>query len=310
MNYKLVCYLSISAFFIFGCGTERKLSRALPEQNNGIYSIRLENQVMEIYPAKGGRISSLKLEGNDFFTDSTVNNFNWGSTFWFSPQSEWKWPPSSEIDNQPYRVRIENRELIMVSPQDPKTGLVLTKAISANNKTGSYLLKYTITNKSDKSQKVAPWEVTRIHTNGLAFFPFGDGDRRGGLIPFTTEKDGISWFQYHADQLPLKGDRQLYSDGAEGWLAAVNGDALLIKKFPDIPFEKNAPNEGEIEWYASPVVPGKSYVEIEHQGAYEELQPGSSSIWQVEWFLRKLPSDIKPDAGNQALLNYVRKIVK
>lgn len=308
MNVKLVGYISLAAFIIMGCGTRKRLNSAFIKQDKGLYSIRLENQVMEIDPAKGGRISSLKLEGNDFFTDSTVNNFNWGSTFWFSPQSEWKWPPSSEIDNQPYSVRLENRELIMVSPKDPKTGLVVTKAISVNNKAGSFLLKYSITNKSSKAQKVAPWEVTRIHINGLAFFPFGEGERRGGLIPFTTEKDGISWFQYQADQLPLKGDRQLYSDGAEGWLAAVNGEVIMIKKFPDIPFEKNAPNEGEVEWYASPVVPGKSYVEIEHQGAYEELQPGATSIWQVEWFLRKLPRTIKPMAGNQDLLNYARKI--
>lgn len=310
MNRKLVIYISITALFIFGCGTEKRLNRAFPEQINGKYSIRLEDQVMEIDPAKGGRISSLKLNGNDFFTDSNVNDYNWGSTFWFSPQSEWKWPPSAEIDNKAYSNKMEKGELIMVSQKDPKTGLILTKTFSANKKTNSYLLKYTITNLSEKAQKVAPWEVTRVHVNGLAFFPYGDGDRRGGLIPFTTEKDGISWYQYRADQVPPKGDRQLYSDGKEGWLAAVNGQVIMIKKFPDVPFEKNAPNEGEVEWYASPVVQGKSYVEIEHQGSYEELLPGKSTTWQVEWFLRRLPSDIKPEAGNQKLADYVRNIVK
>lgn len=310
MDFKLVFYIGITTFVMIGCSTERRLSRAIPQQKNGLYSIHLDNQIMEIDPFSGGRVSALKLKGGNFFTDSTINNFNWGSTFWFSPQSDWQWPPSSEIDNQAYSVKVEKRELIMLSPKDPKTGLVVTKAFSANKKTNSYLLKYTITNKSLKPQKVAPWEVTRVHINGIAFFPFGEGDRRGGLIPFTTEKEGISWFQYQADKVPLKGDRQLYSDGSEGWLAAVNNGVIMIKKFPDIPFEKNAPNEGEIEWYASPVAKGKSYVEIEHQGAYQELQAGDSLTWQVEWFLRELPSTIKQEAENQALVNYVRKIVK
>ena len=171
-------------------------------------------------------------------------------------------------------------------------------------------MNYTITNTSQEVQKVAPWEVTRVKTHGIAFFPFGKGERRGGLIPFTKEKDGISWFHYQDSQLPAQGDRQLYSDGAEGWLAQVNGDVILIKKFIDVPFENNAPNEGEIEWYASPVKPGKSYVEIEHQGQYQELLPGNSLTWQVTWILRQLPQSVKPEVGNAALVEYVRKLVR
>ena len=85
---------------------------------------------------------------------------------------------------------------------------------------------------------------------------------------------------------------------------------ILIKKFPAIPFEKIAPKEGEVEWYASPVALGKSYVEIEHQGAYEQIQPGESTSWQVEWFLRILPSNIKSSAENAELVNYVRQVIK
>ena len=281
-----------------------------PEKKGHLYTIRLDNQVLEIDPTKGGRINSLKIDGVDFFTDSTVNNLNWGSTLWFSPQSNWKWPPSPQIDSMAYTVQAKEDGLILQSQLDPKTGMDVLKVFSGNLKTGSYTLKYSITNRSAKAQKVAPWEVTRVKTGGLAFFPFGDGDRRGGLIPFTTETDGISWFQYREDQLPLKGDRQLYSDGKEGWLAEINNGVILIKKFPDVPFDENAPGEGEIEWYASPVVPGKSYVEIEHQGAYQELQPGQSLTWKVEWFLKKLPSSIKPEPGNSVLVEYVRKIVR
>src|SRR5690606_8180548 len=139
--------------------------KALPELNNGIYTIKVQNLVLEIDPAIGGRITSLNHDGINFFTDSSVNSFNWGSTFWPSPQSEWNWPPSSEIDNKPYSHKIQDNTLVMVSQKDPKTGFVITKTFSGSKRKGSFILKYTITNQSDRSQKVAPWEVSRVHIN-------------------------------------------------------------------------------------------------------------------------------------------------
>lgn len=303
-------YICIIGLVSAGCSSMHSGRMVPPRQVGHLYTLSLDNQTLEIDPSKGGRINSLLHKGQDFLTDSTVNNLNWGSTLWFSPQSEWKWPPSPEIDSMAYTVRTDGEQIIMQSKPDPKTGMDVQKIFSADPIRKSFLLKYKITNRSKTSQKVAPWEVTRVKTGGLAFFPFGEGNRRGGLIPFTSESDGISWFQYHPGKLPLKGDRQLYSDGKEGWLAAVNDGLILIKKFADVPFEKNAPNEGEIEWYASPVTPGKSYVEIEHQGAYQELKPGASLEWRVEWFLRELPPSIKGEAGNKNLTEYVRQIVR
>lgn len=285
-------------------------NRAAVEKVGDLYRIQLQNQTLEIDPAVGGRITSLKLNGKDFLTGKTVNDFNWGSTLWISPQSDWNWPPSSEIDNKPYSAKVEAGELVMVSQKDSATGLVITKKISGNNKSNSYSLKYTITNTSDSVRRVAPWEVTRVKTNGIAFFPMGKGERRGGLLPLLTEKNGICWFTYKENMLPTKGDRQIYTDGAEGWLAEINENVILVKKFPDIPLEKNAPKEGEVELFASPVATGKSYVEIEHQGAYEELQPGASSNWEVTWYLRKLPANIKAEAGNPSLALFARKLVK
>jgi hypothetical protein len=302
--------LAVPTFLLLSCSTTDKVTSRLVKEERGLYKIELGNQALGIDPSIGGRINTLTFDGKDFLTDSTVNNFNWGSTFWFSPQSEWKWPPPAEIDNKPYTVAYDHSTLIMHSPVDPKTGLEVTKRISANRRTQSFRLQYTIHNRSKKPQRVAPWEVTRVKTNGIALFPIGKGDRRGGLIPFTMEWDGISWFAYHKDQLPVKGDRQLYSDGSEGWLAQINDGIVLVKKFKDVPQEKNAPNEGEIEWYASPVAPGKSYVEIEHQGPYETLKPGDVMLWEVEWFLRKLPEGLKAEAGNPDIVRFIRKVIE
>ena len=133
---------------------------------------------------------------------------------------------------------------------------------------------------------------------------------RGGLLPLMILKDSIAWFLYDASRLPVKGDRQIYSDGAEGWLAEMNGRWLLVQQAPDITVEKTAPNEGEVELYASPVKKEIGYVEIEHQGEYTSLEPGASTSWEVHWFLREIPMNISPIVGNKALINYIRQIIK
>ncbi|TLV02527.1 DUF4380 domain-containing protein [Dyadobacter luticola] len=289
----------------------QKSKTTFPIQKEGKFEISLGDQVMRIDPSKGGRISNLILSGEDFLTDSTINNFNWGSTFWFSPQSDWNWPPSAEIDNKPYTASMVGDVVKMISQKDSKTGLVVTKEISADAKSGSFVLKFIITNHSRKPQKVAPWEVTRVKTNGLAFFPVGKDSARGGLMSSTEIQDGIFYYSYQKDKLPLKGDRQIYADGSEGWLAQVNGDVILVKKFPDISLEQTAPKEGEVELFASEVSdtnPG--YVEIEHQGPYSELAPNASSVWVTRWFLRKLPANIPVQAGGKPLVDYVRTLVK
>jgi hypothetical protein len=305
-NILFVCSISL----IIGCAQKNFTDRVVPEEKDGIYTIQVQNQILEIDPAEGGRITSLKLNGKIFLTNNDVNNFNWGSTFWPSPQSEWNWPPSAELDNKPYSVEVVDNEVIMVSQKDPGTGFVVTKKFSGNKKSGYYLLKYTITNKSDKPRKVAPWEVTRVQTNGITFFPMGKGERTGGLEPLTLEKDGIIWFDYDGDKLPLTGNRQLYSDGADGWLAQVNGDVILVKEFKDLPLEKKAPKEGEIELFASEATPDKSYIEIEQQGAYEKLLPGASLTWEVIWYLRALPANVRSKVGDISLVTYVRDLIK
>lgn len=310
MYLKPIGYIGLAALLISGCsGLKQAGNVTAVQEKNGLYQLNLPNQVFEIDPVSGAKVSSIKLDGYNFLTDSLVNRNYWGSSFWISPEAVWDWS-TKEIDRKPYTSRIENGKVIMTSPKSIKTGMIVQKTFWSDKKNKSFIVEYKVTNESDQVKDIAPWEVTRVHVDGIAFFPFGGGKRWGGLLPFTVEKDGINWWKYKAEEVPLKGNRQLYSDGSEGWLAQVNDDIILIQRFTDIPLEDNAPEEGEVEWYASPVTPGKSYVEVEHQGAYTHLQPGQSLTWKSEWFLRRLPADIKGEVGNAKLVEYVRKIVK
>ena len=66
-------------------------SRATVREKDGKLSMAVQNQLLQIDPTVGGRITSLKFQGEDFLTGKDVNDFNWGSTFWNSPQSHWNW---------------------------------------------------------------------------------------------------------------------------------------------------------------------------------------------------------------------------
>ncbi len=222
MTAFYICLMAVCSC-LMACLPSFGQMRVVPATANDQYTIALEGQVLKINPAKGARITSLLLEGEDFLTDSTINDFNWGSTFWLSPQSDWNWPPSAEIDNKPYQAKITDNAVILTSLKDPKTGLVVVKEISGNAIDQSFIVKYTIRNESDRDQRAAPWEVTRVHTGGTAFFPTGKGQPRGGLLPSTLADNGIFLVCLSKDKLPVKGDRQIYADGEEGWLAQLNG---------------------------------------------------------------------------------------
>ena len=309
---KLIQLVFLLPCLGWGCQNRASDESVAPvSTTNGRYLFQLEHQQLAVDPAIGGRITSLTLNGEEFLTGPEVNDFNWGSTFWPSPQRVWNWPPSAELDNQPYDVMSTNETLKMRSQRDPQTGLMVTKEFAAAKQPERFILRYTLTNDAEATQSVAPWEVTRVKTEGLTFFPKGDGAMRGGLLPLTTlTENGVAWFDYDAAGLPVTGNRQLYTDGASGWMAHIDGRMILIKKFQDIPLSENAPEEGEIELFASDVKPGKSYVEIEHQGAYTELAPGDSLTWEVVWYLRRLPDSLEVAPGNNLLVDYAKSVIK
>jgi hypothetical protein len=288
----------------------QSVKKITPIKSHGKYIFKMGKQSLAVNPNIGGRVVSLKYDGTEFLTGKKVNHAYWGSTFWLSPQRKWPWPVSPEIDNEPYKVSMHRNVLKMESSKDPKTGIIVTKRIYANKIGDYFALEYTITNSTDSTQQVAPWEVTRVHVNGLAFFPMGKGKLTGGLLPLTTKENGIIWFNYNWNKVPINGNKKLYADASEGWAAEINGRIIFVKQFPIVPIKKIAPNEAEVELYTSPVKPGESYVEMETQGAYEQLAPGDSLKWKVKWYIRKLPDSIKVETGNSSLVAYVRDLIE
>ncbi|HEX5026239.1 MAG TPA: hypothetical protein VFV68_13245 [Agriterribacter sp.] len=303
---KKLLLFSVIVPGVFHLAAQEKAQWATPVEINGIYSIRMKDVALEADPKTGGRVSALKIGDHHFLTGRDINATYWGSSFWPSPQNVWNSANLAELDNEPYTIAIESNSIKMISQKDKKSGFVFTKEISGNKNNNSFVIKYTITNQSDSARKVAPWEVTRVFPKGLTFFPKGEGERWGTMANFAEDKNGITWFNHGNNKIPAQHNK-FFSDGAEGWVAQVNDGIILVKKFPDMGATETAPSEAEVEIYSNAA---KSYVEIEQQGAYEELQPAGSLHWEVIWYIRKLPAHIKIEPGNPELVTYVRKLVE
>ena len=93
------------------------------------------------------------------------------------------------------------------------------------------------------------------------------------------------------------------ADG-RGWLAWFADGLLLVKKFQDLQAGEPAPGEAEVQVYVNR---GKSYIELESQGAYTLLQPGERLSWTVRWYLLPVSAEPQPSA---VLAEKVKNIVR
>ena len=248
--------------------------------------VKVGDVTMTINPEKGAKIMSLKYQDQE-----VINQSRWpesfGSTFWTSPQKEWNWPPVPEIDKGVYQVEEKDGHLIMTSPVAEKLKYRIRKDFSADQKDGAIVITYSIINESGEERKVAPWEITRVPNNGgLIFFDAPlEGVTPAGLMAFEA-KDGAVW--YRTDEAPQ--NRKINADG-KGWLAFADNGLLLIKKFDDLKAGDPAPDEAEVQVYVNR---GKTYIELESQGAYKTLKPGQELNWTVRWYLKPVKGEITP----------------
>ena len=229
---------------------------------------------MTIDTGAGGRIVSLKYGDVEMLSQTKMPE-SFGSTFWTSPQKEWNWPPVPEIDKYPYEVETEAPSLSIIGSVAEKLGLRVRKKFDADLRRHAILVTYEIINAGKVAHRVAPWEITRVPNEGTAFFDApAESITPGGLMPFVQDS-GLQWLAFDV----TNENRKINADG-KGWLAYLNNGLILLKEFDDLKAGQPAPGEAEIQVYINR---GKTYVELESQGAYTTLQPGESLSWSVRW---------------------------
>ena len=296
MKQILTSLLMAIAMIFIGTTTAKA---DVPNEETGLYTLKCGNVSMTIDAAKGGKILSFK-----YGDQEVISQLRWpesfGSTFWTSPQKEWYWPPVPEYDKKPYQVEEKDGVLTMTSEVNEKLKFRIRKAFVVDEQKQAIAITYSIINASDETRKVAPWEITRVQNEGgLIFFEAPvDSIWPAGLMNFKEANDISCYEPDEANE-----NRKVNADG-KGWLAYLNKEKglLLVKQFEDLVTGQPAPDEAEIQVYVNR---GKTYIELESQGAYTTLQPGEELNWTVRWYLQ--PST---PASSEALVQQVKNMIK
>jgi hypothetical protein len=273
----------------------------------GRHILEIGELALEIDPAVGARITGFSLAGRNLLTGPEVDPGNYGSTFWTSPQSAWGWPPVPEIDNAPFRASVEDDgtggTLVLRGPESARLGVAIEKRFRVDRPRGRFVIEYRIANTGTAPVDAAPWEITRVPPGGVTFYPTGTGIFPPSNLAAVHEEGGVTWYAW--DRAAITEHQKLFADAGEGWIAHVDGDALFVKTFVPVPRAAQAPGEGQIEIYASPA---HTYVEVEQQGAYERIAPGSAVRWAVGWTARRLPAGVGATAGDGRLVVLAREL--
>jgi hypothetical protein len=290
-------FLTLTAAILMG--SMSLSAQTINTLENGRYSISVGDVTLTVDAARGGKVVSYKYQDQEILSTTRMPN-SFGSTFWTSPQKEWNWPPVPEFDTKPFNAEVKDGVLVLTGEKSARFGYRIRKEFSADKKDNAIVIKYTIINESGETRKVAPWEISRVPNGGVVFFEAKEATPANNMkgLPFTYEY-GAAWYVMDED----RENRKINADGT-GWLAFCDKGLMFVKKFENIKAEEAAPAEAEIQIYANP---GKTFVEIEEQGAYTTLNAGESVDWTARWYL--VPNDL-PAEPSKALLKKAKKIAK
>jgi hypothetical protein len=260
------------------------------------YSITAGDLTMTVDAGQGAKILSFQYKDKEVLSQIQRPNA-FGSTFWTSPQVEWNWPPVPEYDTRPYTAEQKNGALVLTGQESERFHYRIRKEFKP---AGNHIeVTYSIINEAAVERKVAPWEISRVPSEGVIFFDATPETITPiGLLPISFQNEG-SWYQ--VDE--ARANRKINADGA-GWYAYAHDGLLLVKRFEDIDGTQPAPKEAEIQVYVNA---GKTFIELEAQGAYISLKPGEALNWTVCWYL--LPQDTD-DTPSQALMDLVKGVIK
>jgi len=282
----------------------REKGRGLPAATARGYRIELGERALELDALDGGRIVEFSLAGRSVVLPSSESARAYGSSFWPSPQREWKWPPPPELDAKPWQASSDGRAIVARSDENATYRLSASQRIEALPTELGFSIEYRIRNHGDAPRKVAGWQNTRVRPRGLTFFP--------ASVPAYTQSafalaplDGVMWFAHAGSDDARHG--KLFADGEEGWLAHVDGGLLFVKVFPDVRPEQQAPGEADVEIY---VDPKGQFVEVEQQGPYEDVAPGSEVRWQCRWGVERLDALGPVRSGDAALVTHARALAE
>jgi hypothetical protein len=139
------------------------------------YVLEFGDYEAEVDPADGGRIVALRVDGQNALLERSASPEAYGSSFWPSPQSAWRWPPPPEFDKLAWNVEARDGRVLLESLTNEALGLAAKQALHADLGRGALIIEYTLENRGTKAVGVAPWQNTRLPPGGMTFFPSEEG---------------------------------------------------------------------------------------------------------------------------------------
>ena len=260
--------------------TETSPSLAWQTDDDQHYILHWANLSMTVDAHVGGRIVSLRVDGDELLTDTTVHPIYYGSTLWLSPQHHW-WPPPPAVDTDPYRVQSSANPLTLLSRADEDLGLQVKKMFWAEPADSSLRVTYTVINRADTAQTVALWEVTRLPKDAEVTFALDSALARNQAFrkhASWSADDGTYRVRVAAGDTAV--DKASYN--ARGRVQYTRGERQLRKHFADLSIAQLPPRQNEVEVY----IDDSAYLEMEQHSAYQTLAPQDSLVWTVRWYPR------------------------
>lgn len=270
------------------------------KRDGNIYTLSAGDLIFSISAQTGGRIVSFRRGNSELLTSTNEHPRYYGATFWISPQKDY-WPPYPAIDQLPYKTTIIGHKIQMVS-QTENMNFRITKEFSISTSNTAICIAYKIENISNKTYKLAPWDVTRVF-GGLSFFPIGEEDKNINIssIPNSFIKSNILWVPFIQEK-NMKAQK-LFNTAKGGWMAHYYKNLLFVKCFPDIQVEDIPPQQGEVEIF---IAANGKYIELENHGRYITLAPNESTVYNEKYYLLFLGQNKK----EKDLLSIIKQLNK
>ncbi|RMD73443.1 MAG: DUF4380 domain-containing protein, partial [Lentisphaerae bacterium] len=259
-----------------------------------------------------------------------------GHIYWLGPQDEWwkhqkvnpkrsgKWPPDPYLIYGQYEILGQSPDFLRVrSPESPVSGIQMTKEFRLYPD-GRVTIEVRAKNIRQEEVAWDIWSNTRVTPDGWAYVPIRT--RRKGYVwiddwrtddpysvmfPRYTFAGGFFSFISHS---LVKGYKRQYGkiyfgEPRLGYIAAVIGKTMFIKRADPVPRSQQAPRQCFIEIYTQRRADGKDgLLELEMHSAYHKLKPGEEMKFREEWFLFPYTGENSRQAHISEILKVERKL--
>ncbi len=212
-----------------------------------------------------------------------------GHRLWVAPEAK---PLSYAPDDKPIEIEEDDDAIELIAPVDAAG---FRKHISILCTEGEALtLNHTVTNETDKEQRVAAWCLTIMNGGGTAYLPMEPHKSHAEeLLPARplvlwhyTDLTDPRW-TLGRRLISLRVDEQyghpqkIGAGNKQGWLGYRVGDFAFLKSFSHEQLEYPDMNSN-CEIYT-----GGSFVELESLSPLKTLKPGESVTHEEKWMLKR-----------------------